>query len=404
MKYLLIFIDALRPNMLKLYDNSMLETSLDKTLKHLGGTIFTKCYTPSPDTARSTACLWSSKYPMANGCNTRVKWANFFMKSPECTFFYLLYQHGYSFNIFAGGREFTDSIPPFFDDEHKKSGGMTLSEWMLNVKNAGQVTDNSMTYIYLADFHMRLDVIGYNKRNASKALNFVNELVQTIDNILDIHSFDYVIMFSDHGCLLKEDGRLSKSNLLINGRIQTYLQVINNSKNDNKQMYSVDSKLRSIMDIYPTVLDFANIDYPKNIDGKNLFSDIGHDHILLEDHLNFSIDVGISPKIWGVVDKEGIHVIEYDGVWKSMSMDKEKLIFYKKELEEKMSFFSDYQKQFYIIEQYNKLRVGLRISSYSDGQKRKTLSYIIMNIILILKKIVKNIMPFFLVKKLGLTT
>jgi hypothetical protein len=232
-------------------------------------------------------------------------------------------------------------------------------------------------------------------------MDFINELVLPIDNILGIKSFDYVFIFSDHGCLLKEEGRLCNSNLLIDGRIKTYLQVINNTKNKNPQKYSVDSKLRSIMDIYPTVLDLAGINYSKDIDGKNLFSDMGHDHILLEDHVNFSIGVGISPKIWGVVDNEGIHVIEYDGIWKSISMDKEKLSFYKRELEEKASFFSEYQKQFYVINRYKKVRIALRTASYSNGQKQKTFLY---NIKSKLKLIFKNIMPFFLVEKLGLNT
>jgi hypothetical protein len=376
------------------------ETSLDETFENLGGTVFTKCYTPSPDTTRSTACLWSSRYPMANGCNTRMKWAKYCMNLPEHSLLYLLRQHGYSFNIF-GGNNYTESgsIPPFFDSEFEKSLGITLSDWAMNIKNNGQISDNSMTYIYLSDFHMRLDITSYNKKNVVKAKNLVNELILTINNILDIKSFDYVFMFSDHGCLLKEDGRLRKSNLLIDGRVQIFLQVINNTQNikpKNTQKYSVDSKLRSIMDIYPTVLDLAGISYSKDIDGRNLFSEAGHDHILLEDHIDFSIGIGISPKIWGVVDNEGIHVIGYDGIWNSTSMDKEKLSFYKRELEEKASFFSEYQKQFYVIIQYEKIRIAMRTVGYSNGKKQK------YNIKFKIKFILKNIMPFFLVKKLGL--
>jgi hypothetical protein len=279
---------------------------------------------------------------------------------------------------------------------------MSLSDWAVSIKNDGQIGDNSMTYIYLPDLHMRLDVTDYSKKNILKTLDFVNELIQTVDNILDIRSFDYVFIYSDHGCLLKEEGRLCNSNLLIDGRIKTYLQVINNSRNNNDKTYSVDSKLRSIMDIYPTMLDIAGINYPKGIDGKNLFSDTGHDHILLEEHIDFSIDVGMSPKIWGVIDIEGIHVIEYDGIWKSTSMDKEKLSFYKQELEEKASFFSEFQKQFFVINRYKKLRMAMTTTmKYSNGEKQKELLY---KIKFKLKVFLKNIMPFFLIKKLGLNT
>jgi hypothetical protein len=397
-----MFIDALRPNLLNVYDSSMPETILNKTFKKLGGTIFTNCYTSSPDTTRSIASLWSSKYPKSNECNTRMKWAKYCMNQPEASLLFLLKQNGYSFNIFTGGRNFTESglPPPFFDEEFGKSIGMTLSDWASHLKNEKQPDENSITFICLPDFHMRLDVIGYNKKNALKTFNLVNDLVETVDNMLDIHSFDSAIIFSDHGCLIKEDGKLCKSNLLIEGRVQTYLQVINKAKNNDNESYSIDSKLRSIMDIYPTVLELAGISYPEDIAGKNLFAHTGHEYILLEDHTDFSIGVGISPKIWGAVDTEGIHVIDYDGIWKSVSKDKEKLSFYKKELEEKMSFFAEYQKQFYVIGQYNKLKIAMRTLNYSNGERQKVFLF---NIMIKLKRLIKNIMPLFLVKKLGMS-
>ncbi|UJF33216.1 hypothetical protein [Paenibacillus hexagrammi] len=59
MKILSVFIDMLRPNLMNVHNHEVPEHELDRFFRQLGGTLYTNCYTPAPDTARSMACFWS---------------------------------------------------------------------------------------------------------------------------------------------------------------------------------------------------------------------------------------------------------------------------------------------------------------------------------------------------------
>ena len=76
MKILTIFADMIRPNRLSTFNDCLKEdTPIDTKLKMLGGTVYTNCFTPGPDTPRSTATFLTGVDPYLNGCNTRLKWA-----------------------------------------------------------------------------------------------------------------------------------------------------------------------------------------------------------------------------------------------------------------------------------------------------------------------------------------
>lgn len=55
MKILMIFIDMLRPNLLHIIDESQPAREVEKVFEKWGGTLYTNCFTPSPDTPRSNA-------------------------------------------------------------------------------------------------------------------------------------------------------------------------------------------------------------------------------------------------------------------------------------------------------------------------------------------------------------
>ena len=79
MKILLCFIDMLRPDLLNLYGNRFV-SQVDLFFEKLGGTVYRNCYTPGPDTPRSTACILTGCYPKKNGCDARVKYPKYFLK------------------------------------------------------------------------------------------------------------------------------------------------------------------------------------------------------------------------------------------------------------------------------------------------------------------------------------
>lgn len=87
MKILLAFFDMIRVDHIQMYNPQAEKTVFDTMFQKIGGTLFSKCYTPAPDTPRSLACLWSGYVPSNNGCDTRIKWPHFFMKEGISTIF-----------------------------------------------------------------------------------------------------------------------------------------------------------------------------------------------------------------------------------------------------------------------------------------------------------------------------
>ena len=88
MKILTLFVDMIRPNRLSIFNNQIkVDTPLDISFKNLGGTIFNNCYTPGPDTPRGMSTFFTGVDPYENGCNTRLKWPQFFLKENQQTIF-----------------------------------------------------------------------------------------------------------------------------------------------------------------------------------------------------------------------------------------------------------------------------------------------------------------------------
>ena len=50
MKILMLFVDMLRPNRFNVYDKNMLKNAVDHLIKDLGGTLYSNCFSPAPDT------------------------------------------------------------------------------------------------------------------------------------------------------------------------------------------------------------------------------------------------------------------------------------------------------------------------------------------------------------------
>ena len=53
MKIMMIFIDMFRANILNMFNDNAPYTNIDNLFEQWGGTIYTNCYTPAPDTPRS---------------------------------------------------------------------------------------------------------------------------------------------------------------------------------------------------------------------------------------------------------------------------------------------------------------------------------------------------------------
>ena len=295
MKILIIFCDMLRANRLQIVNNNISKaTLLDKWIGKFGGCTYTNCYTPAPDTPRGLACLYTGLYPKLNGCTLRTDWPRYYQKDQNGTIFQLLKECKY--NIYTNFSKYELETGALTDKDLKCVSNYNS---FLDLYNSDSIKDNnsnSLTFLTINDYHQC--VVDYSalkiadKKGHSQLLNAFNMFFKKYNK--DI--FDYIFIFSDHGCILSDDNFScqKKYNLLNDNRSKIFLHM---RKKGEINSY-VDSSLRSIMDIYPTIAEIANKSIPNNINGVSLFQPNPHDFIVIEDSCDFKPRLGIYNDIW----------------------------------------------------------------------------------------------------------
>ena len=186
-----------RIDLLHSYNKNNNETSIDKFLNKIGGTLYTNCYTPAPDTPRSLACMQTGLYPFKNGCDSRIKWPKFFLNDVPTIFdmfvkkdfeqlFYMTKAH-YDVGPFCEGFESNGRV---FHDSKK---------FMDEINNNLKVDQNLFSYISLQDYHWAIDDFGGNSEGVKVGQNQVVSYTSTFFDKVNVDDFDYVVIFSDHG-------------------------------------------------------------------------------------------------------------------------------------------------------------------------------------------------------------
>ena len=93
MKILILFLDMVRNNLVN--ENS----EIYKILENLKGTWYHNTFSSYPDTGRAIGAFLSGEKAYINGCDNRVKYPRFFLKSKSLFDFYK--NNGYKIDIFA---------------------------------------------------------------------------------------------------------------------------------------------------------------------------------------------------------------------------------------------------------------------------------------------------------------
>lgn len=392
MKILMIFIDMLRPNLLNTYNKSMPINRIDRQIQNWGGTVYTNCFTPAPDTPRSNACLWSSRYPRDNGCDNRLKYPGFFMKDDVEDLFKILKKHNYSFNFYMHpSTKAVGVLPICVSNSGFYSNGQILEEFLKQV----DVTENSLTYISIEDFHEVVTDYYAQMKCANVGFEIVGKSLELINQYLDMDMFDQVFILSDHG--FKEREKYYGNDYLKQlGRDRTQIFMLYREKGNHVICYN--DKLCSIMDIYPTVCEKGGFEYsPESIEGISLCSGYEKKFIMIEDHKTFNSDLGQTIEYWGFWTKKGLACVNSDLIWISdfdiTSQEKNE---YENYLSERASCFCENVKMRKIRKYYDEGLVTC--PNYFDGTPRKkcipldeTIKINLYKALKVMKKIVKKL-------------
>ncbi len=360
MKILVIFIDMLGGEYLNLSNPNCKQTDMDRFIGYMGGTIHKNCFTPAPDTPRSSACMWSGLYPRANGCNNRLKWPRYFYDDRNGSLWETFHENQYIINAYIN--KSTEHVGLLPENYYINSYHGDIYNF---IKNA-DIGDKSLNFVYLNDLHRILDNTDYSWEGYIKGNSFCKEIVEKLINSYgSIDFFDYLMIFSDHGFRLSGEKR---EHLLDEDRVKTFMYT--RKKGDNTLVF--DNELRSNLDVYPTLCDIAGIDCGNELDGKSMICGYGHDYVLAEDHNVFSSELGITIEHWACIDNTiKWHWLETTGEWTHQNNDIQGFDEqeYRDIISKKMTLFIENTKLYHVLNRIYKMKESNLESVYSDGSE-----------------------------------
>lgn len=293
MKILIVFIDMVRTDLLSVYNKKIKNTPIDEILEHIGGTLYSNCYTPAPDTSRSNACMQTGLYPFFNGVDSRVKRASDYIKDEIPTLFDKAIEHGYTIDAFMDSKLSKWGLVKCIE-KSKIRNHTSLKELDANDISG---KENNLVFVASQDLHFAIDSYGPNSRGHRIGYLKIKEL---FDNFLTdeyISHFDHIFIYSDHGLKLSTDNRNSNIlDLLNDGR--TNILMFHHVK-DQKDVV-IDNRLSCITDLYATIIDIMGEDNFRQ--GTSFLSPPVVNRIIhVEDHKDFNVEPNKAVCLWRVI-------------------------------------------------------------------------------------------------------
>jgi len=369
MKILFVFWDMTRVNLLNKVDSENVATDIDKFLDEIGGTFYTNCYTPAPDTPRSLASMQSGLYPYSNGCDSRIKWPKFFLNEEKITIFdqfnkasfkQLFYLPDINYNV-GPFSERAYKYGEFFNDRY---------EFKEAVKKNIDGDGNLFAHIHLDDYHWGIDDHGPNKRGVKIGRKNVVDFTESFFNDISINSFDYVFIFSDHGHKCKKETAFRNRLELLNGDRTNILMHI---RRKDEYRVSKNTKLCAIFDIFPTIQEILKYNDVSN-DGISLFSKKEHSEIIIEDHSKFNVEPIQGIEVWAIRKIKSLYITSIiNDLYFENNIIKEISKSVKIEnighISKKSPTIKDYQKKLKVLNYYKNLKAST--GEFNNGNRRR---------------------------------
>lgn len=361
MKVLLVYADMVRPGLLNTFNPAAKEGEIDRKFREWGGTVYTNCFTPAPDTPRSSGCLWSSNYPSVNGCTTRSKYPRYFLKKPEDNFLSVLQNEGYKLNLFVNAPCvkigcLPVDLPGCCIDTNKAPLAELLEGFVPE--------ENSLTYFYLTDYHQAVSDWYAVPKAHEIGDKMIGGALSVIEEALPINQFDLAIVFSDHGWKKSND----KNDTLLEWINRDRDQILMYVRQKGDRGIKRDDRLCSIMDIGPTVCDAVGTHLPYDTEGRSLFSGAEPSYIVVEDHHTVGVQIELPLDVWGIRTTKGLSCVDAENHWYSeIPLSKEMQDEYEKIIEQTGTSFRERLYGQMILNLYQESNN----SAQYNGQKRK---------------------------------
>ena len=360
MKILMFFLDMMTSQHLNVCNEQANNNEMDEVLRRLGGTVYANCYSPAPDTPRSSACMWTGLYPGENHCDCRLKWPKKHLNRNVDNIWEIFKKLDYRVNIYQEIWQDKLGLIPLTGKEK------VYTESMYDLMHDAEITENTINYFYFPDFHTYLEEACYRESwGITEGIKFTAGLVQ---EVLDYYNatevYDYIFMFADHGFHM-----FDTSHIISRERTNTLMYLW--KKGDTELVK--DAKLRANLDLMPTLCEILNYKPANAIDGISLLDEWGHDAVLIEDLQRFDFHISQLAEHWCVVDKKNsMHWLECNGLWEHeqscIPFDEDKYLY---KLKEKMTFVERNMSVYSTFKAYEEFVKEHRnqYNHYSNGER-----------------------------------
>ena len=320
-------IDSLRNEFLNEFGAQTQRTFLDDIISK--GVSFTKCYSSAPFTIVSVGSKMTGCYPSLNKLDGWLKEDPIKSIDSRCvSIIDILRYNGYYTAYYASSESCTYLDPKSFDLYYAQNG----SE---NFPLENYANQKGPKFIYMSLDHIH-DACCFNQNHFYKKdyYNSVKEISTIIEKYYHLikTNDDLILITSDHGIRTLDDFTGNKySNELTTGRYlteKTTQSSFNIIWNNNLFPKKIHTMCRSV-DIFPTVMDLLEMEYPR-LDGVSLLPMITGE--------NNNVDIKYSYTITGWSNSHPMNA----GAW-CVRDEKYKLVLY----EEKCGFGKKIRKELF---------------------------------------------------------
>lgn len=290
MKILLYFADMFRSD---LFLKEPEDSELKQLLGALGGTFYSECYTPGPDTPRGMACLLSGLLPKKNGVTLRSIWPDLAYKTEHTSLLRVIYDDNFDVGVLPSSPGRLSLFPP---DCH---GKLHVLRDQSEAKNFVNSDASAGTVLFVDDvtYHNIVDRAADFSNPHEIASGMVARNLQTTIEGLE---FDHIFFFSDHGCKLP--GERTDILSLLNENRTKILMFHHEKKNIGR--FEISDKFCASLDLYPTVLSELGIQFSgAEIDGVSLKEATSGRKIPVEDYSDITA-VGPVPDLFAIFSAE----------------------------------------------------------------------------------------------------
>tara|TARA_B100000925_G_C21973962_1_gene459215 strand:+ start:1 stop:1128 length:1128 start_codon:yes stop_codon:yes gene_type:complete len=340
------------------------DTPLDIAFKEMGGTIYTNCFTPGPDSPRGLSSYYTGVNPYKNGCNTRLKWPRYFLNKEFTTIFDLFIKEGFKVDCFVppNVREI-GMYPSHINEMNLHNKNIDLDNYLSELR----LQKDHFLFLSIVDYHWAFDDFGFSASGEKKAYNIAKSVWDVIFKNFNKDDFDHIFIFSDHGFKFRVEAKLEPKAYMLN---EDRTNVIMMHRQKGQEALVKNDKLCSLVDLYPTYQEILGTIQTKNF---SLLSDNEPKFIVLEDHINFAPTINQNIELWGLVNKDMIYIRELDKATKINRKTREissQIIMQYDEILKKNSSFGTYINEYEKVFRYRDYNFPKEV--YANGDARKS--------------------------------